>query len=246
MLVIPAIDLKDGRCVRLRQGDMAAQTVYSEDVAAVAVRWQESGADLIHIVDLNGAVDGRPQNLVHVQNILATVSARIQVGGGIRTMETIRRYLSLGVWRVVLGTAAVNDQGLLDEACREFPGRVVLGLDAKNGRVAVQGWTSLSNTTAVELLRELAQYPLAAVIYTDIARDGMLTGPNVAGLRRIVEETAFSVIASGGISRIEDLYAVQRIGPRIEGAIVGKALYDGKIHLAEAIRAVKECMRSSC
>lgn len=246
MLIIPAIDLKDGRCVRLRQGDMAAQTVYSEDAAAVAARWQESGAGLIHIVDLNGAVDGRPQNLVHVQNVLATVSAKIQVGGGIRTMETIRLYLSLGVWRVVLGTAAVHDRALLDEACREFPGRVVLGLDAKNGQVAVQGWTSLSNTTAVELLRELAGYPLAAVIYTDIARDGMLTGPNIAGLREIVEETAFSVIASGGISRMEDLYAVQRIGPRIEGAIVGKALYDGKVDLAEAIRAVKECMESSC
>lgn len=246
MVIIPAIDLKDGRCVRLRQGDMAAQTVYSEDAAAVAARWQQNGADLIHIVDLNGAVDGRPQNLIHIQTILGTVSAKIQVGGGIRTMETIRQYLSLGVWRVVLGTAAVRDRSLLDKACREFPGRIVLGLDAKDGKVAVQGWTSLSNTTAAELLHDLAACPLAAVIYTDIARDGMLTGPNVAGLRHIAEQTAFSVIASGGISRMEDLYAIQQIGPRIEGAIVGKALYDGKLNLTEAIRAVQERTESPC
>ena len=246
MLIIPAIDLKDGQCVRLRQGDMAAQTVYSEDAAAVAARWQESGAELVHIVDLNGAVDGRPKNLVHIEKILVTVRAKIQVGGGIRTIETIRKYVALGVCRVVLGTAALEDRSLLDEACREFPGKVVLGLDAKDGKVAIRGWTSLSNTTAAELLRKLAGYPLAAVIYTDIARDGMLTGPNMVGLRDIAEQSAFPVIASGGISRMEDLQAIHQIGPRIQGAIIGKALYDGKVDLREAIRAAKERHVSPC
>jgi phosphoribosylformimino-5-aminoimidazole carboxamide ribotide isomerase len=246
MLIIPAIDVKDGRCVRLRQGDMADETVYSDDVTAVANRWQREGATLIHIVDLNGAVDGRPQNLPHIENILTAVSTKIQVGGGIRTMETVRRYLSHGVWRVVLGTAALANRTLLDEACREFPGRIVLGLDAKDGKVAIQGWTSLSDTTAAELLRDLAGYPLAAVVYTDIARDGMLTGPNVAGLQQMIEQSAFSVIASGGISRLEDLRAIHALGPRIEGAIVGKALYDGRIELTDAIRMVAESAASSC
>jgi phosphoribosylformimino-5-aminoimidazole carboxamide ribotide isomerase len=241
MLIIPAIDLKDGRCVRLRQGDMGAETVYSDDAVVVAMRWQNSGAELIHIVDLDGAVDGRPQNLSHIEKILSSIRVKIQVGGGIRTMETIRRYVSSGVWRIVLGTAAVRDRSLLDEACREFPGTIVLGLDAKNGKVAVQGWMSLSDMTAVELLRDLAGYPLAAVIYTDIARDGMLTGPNLVELRRMAAESAFPVIASGGIARMDDLHAVQRVGARIEGAIVGRALYDGKLDLAEAIRAVNAC-----
>jgi phosphoribosylformimino-5-aminoimidazole carboxamide ribotide isomerase len=246
MLIIPAIDLKDGRCVRLRQGDMEAQTVYSDDAAAVAARWRESGAELIHIVDLNGAVDGHPKNLIHIEKILAAVPAKIQVGGGIRMIDTIRRYVALGVYRVVLGTAAVQDRSLLDEACREFPGRIVLGLDAKNGKVAVRGWTSLSDTTAVELLRDLAGYPLAGVIYTDIARDGMLAGPNLAGLRDIAEHSTFPVIASGGISRMEDLHAIQQVGPRIQGAIIGKALYDGKVDLREAIRAVTGRSEAPC
>jgi len=246
MLIIPAIDLKDGRCVRLRQGDMAAQTVYSEDAVAVAGRWRESGAELIHIVDLNGAVDGSPKNLVHIQRILAAVPAKIQVGGGIRTIETIREYVALGVSRVVLGTAAVRNRSLLDDACRKFPGKIVLGLDAKDGKVAVQGWTSLSEITAVDLLRELSEYPLAAVIYTDIARDGMLSGPNVAALREIVLQSAFPVIASGGISSTEDLEAIRQLGPRVEGAIIGKALYDGKVNLREAIRAMHARDGSPC
>jgi phosphoribosylformimino-5-aminoimidazole carboxamide ribotide isomerase len=246
MLIIPAIDLKDGRCVRLRQGDMAAQTVYAEDAGTVAARWQDSGAELIHIVDLNGAVDGSPKNLVHIQKILATVSVKIQVGGGIRNIETIRRYVELGVSRVVLGTAAVNDRSLLDEACGQFPGRIVLGLDAKGGKVAVQGWTSLSKVTTLDLLRQLSENPLAAVIYTDIARDGMLTGPNVAGLQEIAERSAFPVIASGGISHVGDLEAIRRIRPHIQGAIIGKALYDGKIDLREAIDAMKAANGSPC
>lgn len=246
MIVIPAIDLKDGRCVRLRQGDMAAETVYSHDVAAVAGEWQDRGACLIHIVDLNGAVDGHPKNVDHIQTILQTVSVKIQVGGGIRHIDTIRRYLTLGVWRVVLGTAALSDRTLLDQACHEFPGRILLGLDAKGGRVAVQGWTRVSDTEATALLQDLAMFPLAGVIYTDIARDGMLTGPNLPALREVVEHSTIPVIASGGISRVEDLRAIQSLGQRIEGAIVGKALYDGKLDLADAIKAVSVATGRSC
>jgi phosphoribosylformimino-5-aminoimidazole carboxamide ribotide isomerase len=235
VLVIPAIDLKDGRCVRLRQGDLAAETVYSDDVKEVAARWQQQGAGLIHVVDLNGAVDGEPQNLPYIESVMRSVSIPIQVGGGIRTMDTVRRYLDAGVSRVVLGTAAITDRVFLERACREFPRRIVLGLDARDGRIAVKGWTAVSNVTAIDLLKELSGCAIAAVIYTDIARDGMLNGPNLSALEEIVERSPFPVIASGGITSLEDLRAVQSIGPKIEGAIIGKALYDGKLDLQAAL-----------
>jgi len=238
VLVIPAIDVKDGRCVRLRQGDLAAETVYSHDVAAVARKWQEDGASLIHVVDLNGAVDGEPRNLPSIEAVLKTVSVKVQVGGGIRTLHTVRRYLNTGVFRVVLGTAALTDRAFLEQACNEFPGRIVLGLDARDGHVAVKGWTSLSNTRAIDLLKDLSGCHISAVIYTDISRDGMLSGPNISALRDVVELSSFPVIASGGITRAEDLQAVQALGPRIEGAIVGKALYDGKLDYAAAMKAL--------
>lgn len=239
MRVIPAIDLKDGRCVRLRQGDMAAETVYSEDVPLVARRWQEQGADLIHVVDLNGAVDGEPKNLPQIEAVMKSVSVEVQVGGGIRSIETVRTYLQAGVARVVLGTAALTDRGFLAQACREFPRRILLGLDARDGKVAVKGWTTVSETRAIDLLKELAAHELGAVIYTDIARDGMLSGPNLAALREVVESSSLPVIASGGITRVEDLQAVQALGPRVEGAIVGKALYDGKLDYAAAVAAIR-------
>lgn len=238
MRVIPAIDLKDGRCVRLRQGDMAAETVYSEDVPSVAKRWQEQGADLIHIVDLNGAVDGEPKNLPQIESAMKAVNVKVQVGGGIRTIDTVRKYLQAGVARVVLGTAALTDRAFLDQACREFPRRILLGLDARDGKVAVKGWTAVSETKAIDLLRELADHELGAVIYTDIARDGMLNGPNLAALGEVVNCAAFPVIASGGITRVEDLQAVRALGPRVEGAIVGKALYDGKLDYRAALAAL--------
>lgn len=238
MLVIPAIDVKDGRCVRLRQGDMAAETVYSDDVQAVARKWQQAGATLIHVVDLNGAVDGEPRNLSQIQAIIQSLTVKVQVGGGIRSIETVRRYLGSGVTRVVLGTAALADRALLTQACREFPRRILLGLDARDGKVAVKGWTSLSDTKATDLLKELADEALGAVIYTDIARDGMLGGPNLAALQEVVELSSFPVIASGGISRVEDLRAVQALGPKIEGAIVGKALYDGKLDYRAALASL--------
>ncbi|MGE0468060.1 MAG: 1-(5-phosphoribosyl)-5-[(5-phosphoribosylamino)methylideneamino]imidazole-4-carboxamide isomerase [Nitrospira sp.] len=238
MLVIPAIDLKDGRCVRLRQGDMAAETVYSDDVTEVARKWQESGATLIHVVDLNGAVDGEPKNLAYIQSIMRSITASIQVGGGIRTLDTVRQYLNTGISRVVLGTAALMNRRFLEEACKEFPHRVLLGLDAKDGRVAVKGWTAVSEVKAIDLLQELSECSIGAVIYTDIARDGMLNGPNLSALKEIVGCSPFPVIASGGITRLEDLRAVQSLGAKIEGAIVGKALYDGKLDYQAAITAL--------
>ncbi len=239
MQVIPAIDLKDGRCVRLRQGDMAAETVYSEDVPMVAHGWQQQGASLIHVVDLNGAVDGEPKNLPQIEAVIKTVSVKVQVGGGIRTIGTVRQYLKAGVARVVLGTAALTDRAFLAQACREFPQQIVLGLDARDGNVAVKGWTSVSATKATDLLTDLAGLELGAVIYTDIARDGMLNGPNLEALQEIVALSVFPVIASGGISRIEDLLAVQLMGSRVEGAIVGKAFYDGKMNYREALAALR-------
>lgn len=238
MRVIPAIDLKDGRCVRLRQGDMSAETVYAADASAVACRWSDMGAELIHVVDLNGAVEGEPRNLQNIQSILRVVRADIQVGGGIRSIDTIDRYLNAGVSRVVLGTAALTDRALLDRACRDYPRRILLGLDARDGYVAVKGWTSVSATKAIDLLKELAGYELGAVIYTDIARDGMLEGPNIPALREVVEWSSIPVIASGGISRVDDLCAIRSLGPRVEGVIVGKALYDGKLDYGAAVEAV--------
>ncbi|MGQ0554347.1 MAG: 1-(5-phosphoribosyl)-5-[(5-phosphoribosylamino)methylideneamino]imidazole-4-carboxamide isomerase [Nitrospiraceae bacterium] len=238
MLVIPAIDLKDGRCVRLRQGDMADETVYSDNVTEVASRWQQQGAGLIHVVDLNGAVDGEPKNLPQIESVMKAVRVKVQVGGGIRTIDTVRRYLNAGVSRVVLGTAALTNRALLDQACQEFPRRIVLGLDARDGRIAVKGWTTVSEVNAIDLLKELSGCAIAAVVYTDIARDGMLNGPNIPALNEVAECSSFPVIASGGITRLEDLRAVRSLGPKIEGAIVGKALYDGKLDLMAAVAAL--------
>ena len=240
MLVIPAIDLKDGRCVRLRQGNMAAETVYSDDVASVAGKWQQAGATVIHVVDLNGAVNGEPQNLPQIEAVIKTVSVKVQIGGGIRNLDTLRRYLNAGVSRVVLGTAALTDREFLEQACKEFPRRILLGLDARDGNVAVKGWTAVSDTKAIDLLKELSGYAIGAVIYTDISRDGMLSGPNLPALKEVVEYSSFPVIASGGISSVKDLKAVQALGPRIEGAIVGKALYDGQLDYRTAVAALHE------
>lgn len=245
LLLIPAIDLKDGRCVRLRQGVMTAETVYSDDVPSVAERWQQAGATLIHVVDLNGAVDGEPRNLPQIEAVMKAVKVKVQVGGGVRNLSTVRRYLNAGVSRVVLGTAALTDRSFLDQACKEFPGQILLGLDARDGKVAVKGWTTVSDTKAIDLLKELSGHAIGAVIYTDISRDGMLSGPNIPALREVVEYSSFPVIASGGITSVEDLMAVQSLGPRIEGAIVGKALYDGKLDYQAALDVLR-ARETSC
>jgi phosphoribosylformimino-5-aminoimidazole carboxamide ribotide isomerase len=238
MLVIPAIDLKDGRCVRLRQGDFREETVYSEDPPAMAAQWERMGARLLHVVDLNGALEGQPKNLSVIEEIVKSVSVPVQVGGGIRDMDAVRMYLSRGVQRVVLGTAVVQDRALLDLACKEFPSRILVSIDARGGKVAVRGWTSLSDTSVTDLLRTLAGCALAGVVFTDIARDGMLEGPNVSALKEIVERSPVPVIASGGIARLEDLQAIKSLGPKVEGVIIGKALYDGKLDLSRALQAV--------
>jgi phosphoribosylformimino-5-aminoimidazole carboxamide ribotide isomerase len=188
---------------------------------------------------LNGAVDGEPRNLPQIEAVMDTVRVKVQVGGGIRRIETVRRYLMAGVSRVVLGTAALTDRAFLEQACREFPGRILLGLDARDGKVAVQGWTAVSKTRAIDLLKEVSGLEIGAVIYTDISRDGMLSGPNVPALQEVVERSPFPVIASGGITSVEDLLAVRSLGPRVEGAIVGKALYDGKLDYRAAVEALK-------
>jgi len=235
--VIPAIDLKDGRCVRLRQGRMQDETVYGHDPAEVARRWADDGAQVLHVVDLNGAVEGAPRNRAAIDSILKAVTIPVQVGGGIRTMGEIESYLSAGVARVVLGTAVVRDQAMLADACRRFPHRVIVGVDATGGKVAVQGWTEVSDLDATDFVGGLAGLPLYAVIYTDIARDGMLEGPNLAGLRRMAEVCPVPLIASGGITRTEDLQRLREIGPKVIGAILGKALYEGRLDLRSAMAA---------
>jgi phosphoribosylformimino-5-aminoimidazole carboxamide ribotide isomerase len=219
---------------------MEAETVYSDDVSSMARRWEAAGASLIHVVDLNGAVAGEPKNFVQIEAVTQSVRVEVQVGGGIRNFATVRRYLDGGVSRVVLGTAALTDRKFLEEACHAFPRRIILGLDARDGKLAVKGWTSVSETAAVDLLKELSGYPIVAVIYTDIARDGTLAGPNLSALTEIVAYSPFPVIASGGISHIDDLKAVQSLGPQVAGAIVGKALYDGKLDYQAARLALEQ------
>ena len=248
MVIIPAIDLKDGRCVRLRQGDMNKETAYSEDPPFMAKHWEGLGAERLHIVDLNGAVDGRPQNFDNVLAITKAISIPVQVGGGIRSLDTIRKYLSQGVSKVVLGTAVLENPSLLEEASREFPGRILISVDVKQGKIAVNGWTDVSETTPEEIFESLKSYPLAEVIFTEISRDGMLNGPNLAALEQAVRMSPFPVIASGGVARVEDIHAVKQLGPKITGMIVGKALYEGTLDLSSALKAacVDDPVRGTC
>jgi phosphoribosylformimino-5-aminoimidazole carboxamide ribotide isomerase len=235
MLVIPAIDLKDGRCVRLRQGDMQQETVYSDDPVSIAQEWQRQGAQFLHVVDLDGAVEGRPRNLSQIESILKAVSVPVQVGGGIRSLDTVRAYFERGARRVVLGTVVIQDRKVIEQASQQFPGRVWLGLDVREGRLAARGWTTTSDLFVAALLPTLKAYELGGIIYTDIARDGMMAGPNLATLREVLRTSLFPVIASGGIARLDDLRAIRRLGAGIEGVIVGKALYEGRLKLPEAI-----------
>ena len=238
MLIIPAIDLKDGQCVRLTQGDMQRATVYSSDPAAMARKWQDEGASLLHVVDLNGAFEGQPKNLAQVEAIAAAVSIPIEVGGGIRSLDTVRMYLGVGARRIVMGTTALKHREVLEEILEMFPERVVVSIDAKNGMVATDGWKTVSNVSASEAVKSFFGLAISAVIYTDIARDGMMEGPNMSSLKLIVDASPVPVIASGGITSIEDIIAIKALGPRIEGVVLGKALYEGKINLRKAVAAV--------
>jgi phosphoribosylformimino-5-aminoimidazole carboxamide ribotide isomerase len=240
MIVIPAIDLKDGKCVRLEQGLMDKDTVFNDNPAAQARAWQEQGAELLHIVDLDGAFAGEPKNRGAIEAILNAISIPAQLGGGIRDIATIEAYLSMGLSRVIIGTAAQRNPELVREACNRFPGRIVVGIDAKNGMVAVQGWAELTGITAVELARKFEGFGVSAIIYTDISRDGMLQGPNLEATKALAEAVSIPVIASGGVSSlkdIENLMAIESSG--VTGVITGKAVYTGAISLSEAIALTK-------
>jgi phosphoribosylformimino-5-aminoimidazole carboxamide ribotide isomerase len=237
MLLIPAIDLKDGRCVRLRQGDMDRATVFSDDPAATARQWVDLGARRLHLVDLNGAFAGKPRNEAAIRAILAEVGHEVpvQIGGGIRDLDTIERYLDGGIAYVIIGTAAVKNPGFLHDACGAFPGQVIVGLDAKDGKVATDGWSKLTGHDVLDLARKFQGYGVEAVIYTDIGRDGMLTGVNVEATVRLARGLDIPVIASGGVAALADvdaLCAVEHEG--IDAAIVGRAIYEGTLDFTAA------------
>lgn len=241
MIVIPAIDLKDGKCVRLLQGRKEDATVYSDNPVATALRWQAAGAGLIHIVDLDGAFTGSQRNLESIKNIRKTVTVEIQLGGGIRDLNTMEMLFSLGINRVVLGTAAVENPGLVKEACRFYPKMVFVGLDAKDGMAAVRGWVQNTSYQAKDLAKKMESLGAGGIIYTDISKDGMLTGPNINATREIVSAVGIPVIASGGVSSLADIKRLMEI-KGLRGVITGKAIYTGSINLAEAIRLGAEAI----
>lgn len=237
MLLIPAIDLKDGRCVRLRQGDLDDATVFSDSPAAMAEQWLDQGARRLHLVDLNGAVAGKPRNEAAIKAIMEAVSndVPVQIGGGIRDLDTIERYLDIGISYVIIGTAAVKDPGFLRDACSAFPGNIIVGLDARDGKVATDGWSKLTRHDVVDLARKFEDYGVESIIYTDIGRDGMLTGVNIEATVRLAHSVSIPIIASGGVtdlSDIEALCAVESEG--IEGAILGRSIYEGTLDFAAA------------
>lgn len=236
MIIIPAIDIKDKRCVRLTQGRMDAETVYSHDPCEVALRWEAAGASLIHLVDLDGAVEGNAKNIDVIRKIAGAVKTPVQIGGGIRDMRIAELYLDgVGVSRVIIGTAALTKPGFIETLAKRYPNRVAVGIDAKDGRVAIKGWVEVTDERAATLAMRLEGLGVAAIIYTDIARDGMLNGPNVAATRELAESIKIPVIASGGISSLKDIESYA--GVPLEGIIIGKALYAGNIELKDAIEA---------
>lgn len=237
MILYPAIDLKDGQCVRLLRGEMEAATVFGDDPAAQAAAFEAAGAKWLHLVDLNGAFAGRPVNRAAVEAILASVSVPVQLGGGIRDMATARGWIEAGIARVILGTAAVEDPDFVRAAAAAFPGKVAVGLDARNGKVATRGWAETTDTNAVDLAKAFEDAGVAAIIYTDIERDGAMAGPNVSATQDLARAVSIPVIASGGVSSLADLEALRDTGI-IAGAISGRALYDGAIDLGAALKAL--------
>lgn len=240
MVIIPAIDLKDGKCVRLAQGDFSRMTVYAENPAEIAVQWQAQGAERIHIVDLDGSLAGSPRNREVILNLVRAVRIPIEVGGGIRDIKTVEFYVSHGIRWVILGTAALKNEVFVKEACQVFRGHVMVGIDAKDGLAAIEGWTEKTSEPAVDVARRYEGYGLEAVIYTDIKRDGMETGINIEATRIFAEAIEIPVIASGGVAGIEDIKKVVEIETAgVMGIIVGKALYTGGLYLPEAIMMAK-------
>lgn len=241
MIFFPAIDLKDGNCVRLYQGDMDQATVFSDDPAAQARAFQDAGCEWVHLVDLNGAFEGRPVNGAAVNAILGALDIPVQLGGGIRTMATIDDWLARGVRRVILGTVALTDPDLVKAACKAHPGRVAVGIDARDGRVAVEGWAEVSELTALELAKRFEDAGVAAIIFTDIGRDGVMQGPNLQATLDLARAVSIPVIASGGVSSMADLEDLKaQGGGLLEGVISGRAVYDGKIDLPAAVKLLKD------
>ncbi|MAK56229.1 MAG: 1-(5-phosphoribosyl)-5-[(5-phosphoribosylamino)methylideneamino]imidazole-4-carboxamide isomerase [Pusillimonas sp.] len=237
MLLIPAIDLKDGHCVRLRQGDLDDATIFSEDPAAMASEWLDQGARRLHLVDLNGAVAGSPKNLAAIKNILAALDDEIpvQIGGGIRDLNTIEAYLDLGLSYVIIGTAAIKNPGFLRDACSAFPGNIIVGLDAREGKVATDGWSKLTRHDVIDMAKKFEDYGCEAIIYTDIGRDGMLQGVNIDATVKLAQAVNIPVIASGGVTDLKDIEALCAVEEEgVEGAILGRSLYEGTLDFAAA------------
>ncbi|MEM9060069.1 MAG: 1-(5-phosphoribosyl)-5-[(5-phosphoribosylamino)methylideneamino]imidazole-4-carboxamide isomerase [Pseudomonadota bacterium] len=235
MILYPAIDLKDGQCVRLLRGEMDAATVFNDDPAAQARAFQDAGCAWIHLVDLNGAFAGEPVNGAAVEAILGAISVPAQLGGGIRDMATIEMWLGKGLQRVILGTVAVRNPDLVRSAAKAFPGRIAVGIDARGGMVAVEGWAETTDVTALELARKFEDAGVAAIIYTDIDRDGAMQGPNTDATAALANAVSIPVIVSGGVSSLDDLRAIKASGAPFDGVISGRALYDGRISVAEAV-----------
>ena len=246
MIILPAIDLKAGRCVRLEQGLMNKDTVYNDNPAAQALLWQEQGGEFLHIVDLDGAFAGVPKNKAAIQAIVEAISIPSELGGGIRDLATIEAYLALGVSRVILGTVAKENPALVAEACKKFPGQIVVGIDAKDGLVAVRGWADVTEKRASEMAKEMEGFGVTAIIYTDIARDGMMQGPNIEATKNLAQSISIPVIASGGLSSLDDirrLMAIESSG--VTGVIAGKAIYSGAIDLRAAVALTRGVVTKS-
>ena len=238
MYLLPAIDLKEGHCVRLKQGDMAQSTVFNDSPANQAGEFARQGAEWIHVVDLDGAFAGKPVNTAAVEEILKTTSVKIELGGGIRSIETVRFWLEKGVSRVILGTAALCNPELVKTACREFPDRIAVGIDAKNGFVAVEGWAETSKIKDIELARQFESAGVSAIIHTNVARDGVLQGPDLVSTLNLAKAVSIPVIVSGGVSSLNDIKACKKTGV-FEGVIAGRAIYEGRFTVSEAISVLK-------
>ena len=241
MIIYPAIDIRGGRCVRLTEGRFDAETVFADDPAEMSLKWAGLGAEFLHLVDLDGALAGEGKNVPVIQRILKSVSIPVQLGGGIRNLETIEKLLSLGVNRLILGSAAVKNPQLVEEACKKYPGHIAVGIDAKNGDVAIEGWGQGSGVAATELAKKMASFGVETIIYTDISRDGMLSGVNVEATAALARACGVPIIASGGVASLDDIRRVKAVeGDGVQGCIIGKAIYTGAVDLKEALALAKE------